>query len=72
MTSHNAVEVLFDDWEETIIWSCLQRVMGNVYVDDEKHPKSALAKLGRFASFGFLAGQPNVNCWRFAETKISS
>ncbi len=52
---------LFQDWEETIIWSCLQGVMGEIFVDNLEEPKSALAKLGKEASFGFLAGQPNLD-----------
>ncbi|MCI7677804.1 GNAT family N-acetyltransferase [Streptococcus orisratti] len=52
---------LFEGWEETLIWSCLQGVMGEVLVDDVENPKSALAKIGRCASFGFLAGQPTVS-----------
>ena len=53
-------ETLFSDWQETMIWSCLQGVMGEIWVDDSDNPQSALAKLGRLASFGFLAGQPNI------------
>lgn len=52
---------LFQDWQETIIWSCLQGVMGEIWVDDSDNPQSALAKLGKQASFGFLAGQPNLD-----------
>lgn len=47
---------LFAGWEETLIWSCLQGVMGNVYGDDPKYPISAAAILGDFC---FLAGEPN-------------
>lgn len=46
---------LFAGWEETIIWSCLQGVMGAVYADQQDHPVSAMAILGDFA---FLAGKP--------------
>lgn len=49
---------LFGDWAETMIWSCLQGVMGEVFVDNEHTPQSALARIGRFGAFGFLAGQP--------------
>lgn len=45
---------LFAGWEETIIWSCLQGVMGRVYANDPKSPTAALALLG---DFGFLAGR---------------
>ena len=47
---------LFADWEETIIWSCLQGIMGEIYVDDVDKPNAAKAVLGDFA---FLAGTPN-------------
>lgn len=47
---------LFENWEETMIYSCLQGIMGEILVDNEENPRSALARLGHF---GFLAGQPN-------------
>jgi len=39
------VEPLFAGWESTLIWSCLQGVMGNIYiyVDSIDHPGSAAA-----------------------------
>ena len=40
---------LFDSWEETIIWSCLQGIMGEVYTNDEED--AAMAILGDFAFF---------------------
>lgn len=49
-----AVESLFAGWDETIIWSCLQKVMGRVYANHAKSPTAAMALLG---DFGFLAGQ---------------
>lgn len=54
------VESIFGDWDETIIWSCVQGIMGEVFVDSLDQPKSSLAKLGRKSSFGFLAGQPTL------------
>lgn len=47
---------LFAGWEETIIDSCLQKIMGKVYVTDLEDPQSAIASLGCFV---FLAGIPN-------------
>ena len=47
---------LFEGWSETLIWSCLQRVMGKVYVTDLERPQSALAFVGCFA---FYAGVPD-------------
>ena len=49
-------EALFDGWEETLIYSCLQNVMGKVYVTDQGSPASAMAFVGCFA---FLAGEPD-------------
>ena len=50
------VKSLFDGWEETLIYSCLQKVMGKIFVTDLENPKSALAFVG---CFGFLAGAPD-------------
>ena len=36
---------LFGAWEETLIWSCLQGVMGKLYADDPKNPSAAMAIL---------------------------
>ena len=47
------VTALFEGWSETLIWSCLQKVMGKVYVTDLEKPQSALAVVGCFA---FYAG----------------
>ena len=48
--------LLFDGWEETLIYSCLQKVMGKIYVTDPDRPVSAMAFVGCFA---FLAGEPD-------------
>lgn len=50
------VESIFDGWEETLIYSCVQKVMGRVYVTDVDDPKSACAFVGCFA---FYAGEPD-------------
>ncbi len=47
---------LFRGWQETLIWSCLQGVMGCVYGDRQETPASAAAVLGDFC---FLAGRPS-------------
>ena len=47
---------LFEGWQETIIWSCLQKVMGEIYGDAQEDPTSAMALLGDFC---FLAGEPD-------------
>lgn len=51
------VSQLFGRWEETILWSCLQKIMGKIYADDLNHPAAAMAVLGDFT---FFAGKPNV------------
>lgn len=55
------VKELFMGWEETLIYSCLQKIMGKIYVTDPEHPKSALAFVG---CFGFYAGTPDVEIVR--------
>ncbi|MBQ6426445.1 MAG: GNAT family N-acetyltransferase [Clostridia bacterium] len=47
---------LFEGWEETIIYACLQKIMGKVYVTDPETPVSAMAFAGCFA---FYAGLPD-------------
>lgn len=56
----NCVKELFANWEETIIWSCLQGVMGAVYADDKNKPKSAMAILGDFCFFAGVANEEIV------------
>ena len=55
------IESLFSGWEETIIWSCLQKIMGQIYTNDTQNPTAAIALLG---DFGFLAGQADVEFLR--------
>ena len=50
------VQSLFEGWQETLILSCLQQVMGKIYVTDRESPRSALAFVG---CFGFYAGMPD-------------
>ena len=56
LTDTSKVAGLFGGWEETLIYSCLQKVMGKIYVTDLESPKSAMAFVGCFA---FYAGEPN-------------
>ncbi|MCI8513310.1 MAG: GNAT family N-acetyltransferase [Lachnospiraceae bacterium] len=56
ITDTTQVSLLFGRWEETLIWSCLQGMMGNVYADDLRHPTAAMAVLGDFT---FFAGKPD-------------
>ena len=47
---------LFEGWQETLIWSCIQNVMGSLYVDSTEKPGSAMAVSGDFC---FFAGKPD-------------
>ena len=47
---------LFAGWQETLIWSCLQGVMGRIYGNSPDMPTSAMALLGDFC---FFAGEPD-------------
>ena len=47
---------LFEGWPETLIYSCLQNIMGKVFVTDPVNPRSAMAFAG---CFGFYAGDPD-------------
>ena len=51
------VKGLFDGWQETLIDSCMQKVMGKIYVVDLEDPVSAFAFVG---CFGFYAGIPDA------------
>lgn len=48
---------LFAGWPDSCITSCLQRVMGEVFVTDTEAPRCAMAYLGDFA---FYAGEPDA------------
>ncbi len=50
------VEPIFSGWEETMIRSCLQGIMGTIFVTDRENPGSACARLG---DFSFFAGKPD-------------
>lgn len=51
---NKVITTVFNDWDETIIWSCLQGVMGELYTNAEED--AAMAILGDFA---FYAGKPS-------------
>jgi len=48
ITEIQLVSHLFEGWDETMIWSCLQGIMGNIYSDADKGYASAKAVLGDF------------------------
>ena len=56
VTGTEQVMQLFAGWQETMIWSCLQGVMGHLYADSADNPQSAMAILGDFC---FFAGTPD-------------
>lgn len=56
LTDPSKAEKLFEGWKETLIWSCLQQVMGKIYVTDLNAPHSAVAVVGCFA---FYSGEPD-------------
>ncbi len=56
ITNSKNILAIFGAWEETIIWSCLQGIMGKVYADHLSNPTAAMAVLGDFT---FFAGIPN-------------
>lgn len=57
ITDTSNVLTLFDNWEETLIWSCLQGIMGKIYANDLNNPTAAMAIIGDFI---FFAGNPNI------------
>ncbi|MCM1027756.1 MAG: GNAT family N-acetyltransferase [Roseburia sp.] len=55
LTETNSAQNLFKGWAETMIYSCVQRVMGKLYAAEQDNPKSVMAMLGDFI---FYAGEP--------------
>lgn len=62
LTEPAQAAALFGDWQETLIWSCTQGVMGEVYADAPDAPRSARAELG---DFSFFAGRPEEELVRY-------
>ena len=56
LTDTTKAEPIFAGWEETLLYSCLQKVMGKIYVTDVEQPGSACAYVG---CFSFYAGEVN-------------
>lgn len=54
------INEMFKNWNETLIWSCLQGVMGEIYTNSAED--AAMAILGDFA---FYAGNPCEELIRF-------
>ena len=55
LTDTRFVSCLYEGWEETMIWSCFQGIMGRIYADNPRAPRSAAAFIGDFV---FFAGSP--------------
>lgn len=56
MTDLKKIAPLFEGWEETMIWSCLDGSMGHALCDNEENPASAQIILGDLC---FFAGAAN-------------
>lgn len=54
------IKEIFENWNETLIWSCLQGIMGEIYTNSAED--AAMAILGDFA---FYAGNPSEELVRF-------
>jgi len=54
------IKEIFTNWDETLIWSCLQGVMGEIHTNATQD--AAMAILGDFA---FFAGKPDSDLVRF-------
>ena len=54
------IKEIFENWNETLIWSCLQGIMGEIHVNSTED--AAMAILGDFA---FCAGTPSEELLRF-------
>ncbi|MDR3999279.1 MAG: GNAT family N-acetyltransferase, partial [Evtepia sp.] len=54
---------LFAGWEETLLWSCLQGVMGKVYAPAGEPLRAAPAVFGDFT---FLAGDTRADLAAFS------
>lgn len=67
------VSLLFDGWQETMVWSCLQGVMGTVYgmISPEilGEYRAAAAVLGDFI---FLAGRPERELLSFLDANCGA
>ncbi|MCI8516069.1 MAG: GNAT family N-acetyltransferase [Hungatella sp.] len=65
LTQPQKAAALFEDWQESLIWSCLQGVMGRICADSRETPASAAALLGDFC---FFAGKPDREMVMYVRT----
>ncbi len=54
------IKELFGDWDESLIWSCVQGIMGEIHTNSKED--AAMAILG---DFSFYAGAPSEELVRF-------
>ena len=55
LTDTSKAACLFEDWQETLIYSCLQKVMGKVFVTDPKCPNPFVTIPGAYHTlFDFM------------------
>ena len=55
ITDTEKAKNLFGNCQETLVWSCIEKVMGNIYADDLQNPESVMAIIG---DFSFFVGKP--------------
>lgn len=67
--SKDGIAPLYEDWQETLIWSCLQDCMGYAYADNLEHPRSANIVIGDFC---FFAGEPSREAVRYRPKEFKS
>lgn len=65
MTNSEKIALLFDGWEETLVWSCLQNVMGEAHANADFTSGMILNR-----DFTFLAGKPDVSLLQKARGPI--
>lgn len=59
------IKAVFENWAETLIWSCLQGVMGEIHTNSKED--AAMAILGDFT---FFAGNPSEELVRYKPDHI--
>ena len=57
LTDTSKAAKLFEGWEQSDIYACLQGVMGTICVTDPDNPRSATAVIGDFV---YCAGEPDL------------
>ena len=67
MIDIHKIAPIFSEWDETLIWSCLQGCMGIATADDNENPSSAQITVGDFC---FFAGTPNAEFAKRAAAPI--